>query len=177
MTSEVVCYALTAAGLVIALLTVLRRRFVAATRWTAAALLPAGAYLAGLVPAVQRIGHALADWATALVLDPRVWTGLGLLALSLVLFAAARIAARRRAGRPAAAAQPSRAVDVRAPQPPVAPAAGIDAPALGGRPAPAAGGPGPAAAPKPKPGARGGTGGDDLGDFSEIEEILRRRGI
>ncbi|WP_055586076.1 hypothetical protein [Peterkaempfera griseoplana] len=165
MTSEVVCYALTAAGLVVALLTAVRRRYVQATRWTAVALLPAGAYLAGLVPTLRRIGHALADWATALVLDPRVWTGLGLLALSLVLFAAARIASRRRTGRPSAGA-PSRAVDARA--------AGTGAPAAVGRPVPA---PGAEPAPKPasKPSAR--AGGDDLGDFSEIEEILRKRGI
>lgn len=155
MTTEVVCFALTAAGLVIALLQTVRRRLLSATRWTAAALLPAGVYLAGLVPTVRRVGRALRDWAQSLVLDPRVWTGLGLLALSLLLFAGARIAARRRV-RTA-----SRAVAAPPTAPPASPRT------LATRPSPA---PGASAAPRK-------TGTDDLGDFSEIEEILRRRGL
>ncbi|WP_229758970.1 hypothetical protein [Peterkaempfera bronchialis] len=163
VTTEVVCYALTALGLAVGLLSAVRRRFLAATRWVAVALLPAGVYLAGLVPVLRRIGRMLRTWGADLVLSPQVWTGLGLLALALLLFAAAHLAGRRRAAR-TAVAPPS------APRATAAPAAGP--PALRARPAaPQATEP----APKSAPGRKG--GGDDLGDFSEIEEILRRRGI
>ncbi|MDQ0312027.1 hypothetical protein J2S46_006583 [Kitasatospora herbaricolor] len=141
-------------------LTAYRRRYLAATRWFAVALLPAGLYLTGLFPVARTIGGEIADWATQLVLDPRVWIGIGLLALSTVLLiGSGRVSHRRRkaaapaSGAPAAGGAPSR-------------------PAVSGSRAPAAGS---AKAPgRPKQAA---PADDGLGDFADIEEILRKRGI
>ncbi|MFJ6213642.1 hypothetical protein ACIQGZ_09980 [Streptomyces sp. NPDC092296] len=167
MTTEEVCIALFAVGLLVALLLGVRGRRLAATRWAAAALLPLGAWLIGLAPVVRRLGRALRSWGDELVFDPRVWTGIGVLALSLVLFAAARIAGRRRAARTAPAAPPRAAT-----------AAPGRSPALGSGPAGGQQAPGREQPPKPAPKADPARkGDDDLGDFSEIEDILRRRGI
>ncbi|MFJ8436407.1 hypothetical protein ACIQ9P_34415 [Kitasatospora sp. NPDC094019] len=179
MLTAAVSVALTAAGVAVAGLRAYRRRFLSATRWFAVALLPLGLYLTGLFPVARTIGDELADWATKLVLDPRVWTGIVLLGVSAGLLATTRWVARRGAvaggeSRPAAAGPaPAR--------PAVAPAAG--APAAGPVPKRAeeaaraepgrAGNPGTAAKGK----AGKGKDDDGLGDFAEIEEILRRRGI
>ncbi len=173
-----VSIALTAAGVAVAGLRAYRRRFLSATRWFAVALLPLGLYLTGLFPVARTIGDEIADWATKLVLDPRVWTGIVLLAVSAGLLVTTRRLGRRGAvtggsdSPPAAGPAPAR--------PAVAPATGA-----------------PAAEPAPKrareaaraepaaPGRTGkagkagkvGKGGDGLDEFADIEEILRRRGI
>lgn len=56
-----------------------------------------GLYLTGLFPVARTIGSELADWATKLVFDPRVWTGIALLAVSAALLVTTRWAGRRRA--------------------------------------------------------------------------------
>lgn len=148
MLTSTVCAAVSAAGLGIAALAAYRRRFLAATRIAAFALIPVGLVLTGIV-----------DWLTGLVLKPAVWAGFGVLALSALLFAVGRLAERRSRGsrkeRRAAAAEPGGAV---------APAA--SAPSLGAGHRPAAG---TTAAGTTK------AGGDD--DFSDIEAILKKHGI
>ncbi|WP_380284200.1 hypothetical protein [Kitasatospora purpeofusca] len=164
MLTAAVAFTLTAAGTAVAGLRAYRRRFLSATRWFAVALLPAGLYLTGLFPVARTIGDEIADWAVKLVLDPRVWTGIVLLAISAGLLVTTRWVGRRGAvteGRegaaPAAGPAPAR--------PAVAPAA-----------APAAQ-PAPQRAEKAKGTGRG-KGDDGLGgEFADIEEILRRRGI
>ncbi|MFI2609057.1 hypothetical protein [Kitasatospora sp. NPDC018619] len=151
--SAAISFILTAGGVAFAGLRAYRRRFLSATRWFAVALLPAGLYLTGLFPLASTIGREFADWATKLVLDPRVWTGIALLGVSAVLLVATRWAGRR--GAAAVEGGPERL------------AAAGPAPE---RPAVA---PTPKATKKPAAAKRE----DGLGDFADIEEILRKRGI
>ncbi|MEU7485923.1 hypothetical protein [Streptomyces sp. NPDC042319] len=148
MLTSTVCAALSVAGLGIAALTAFRRRFLAATRIAAFALIPAGLVMTGII-----------DWITGLVLKPTVWAGFGLLALSVLLFLVSRFAerrsGRRKERRAAAAAQPGAAV-----------APGASAPSLGA-------GREPARRPAAEPARQG--GGED--DFSDIEAILKKHGI
>ncbi|MFB7908546.1 hypothetical protein ACFXPX_37710 [Kitasatospora sp. NPDC059146] len=160
MLTAAISFLLTAGGVAVAGLRARRRRFRSATRWFAVALLPAGLYLTGLFPLASTIGREFADWAAKLVFDPRVWTGLVLLGVSAALLFASRWPGRRgevesSAERPAAAgAAPERPAVAQAPK---APKASRDPKASG----------------KPQAGKRD----DGLGDFADIEEILRKRGI
>lgn len=171
MLISTVCAALSAAGLAVAFLTAYRRRFVAATRIAAFALLPVGLAMAGLVELGGEVGKAVGDWGTDLVLKPTVWSGFGVLALAVVLYVVARFAGGRAAaqqgdGQPSrkerrAAARAERAQ---------APAPGASGPSLGhGQ------GQGKEPAAKPKASTGGGGGGAD--DFSDIEAILKKHGI
>lgn len=148
--TAIVCMALSAAGLVVAVLRGSRGRFRSALRWAAVALVPTGLYLTGLITVFDRIGHALGSWATHLVFDPRVWTGVIMLGAALLVLLATGVGRRgadSAAPRPAKAAKPGR-------QPKAAPGGGSV----------------PAVAAKKQ-------STDDLGDFSDIEDILKRRGI
>ncbi|CAN3979645.1 hypothetical protein [Kitasatospora purpeofusca] len=179
MLTAAVSVALTAAGVAVAGLRAYRRRFLSATRWFAVALLPLGLYLTGLFPVARTIGDELADWATKLVLDPRVWTGIVLLGVSAGLLAATRWAGRRGAVAGGSESRPAAAGPAPA-RPAVAPAAGT--PAAG--PAPkraeeAAGAERGRAGKAGKPGkaAKAGKSDSGLDEFADIEEILRRRGL
>lgn len=156
MLTTTVCVALSAAGLAVALLTAWRRRFVPAARIAAVALLPVGLAMAGLLGLAGDIGTAAAGWAASLVLRPTVWGGFAVLAGSVVLWAGARIGARRRRARGRSAA-------------------GAAAPAAtpGGDAAAAGAGPAQPAALRAKP--ETGRGGEE--DFSDVEAILRKHGI
>lgn len=161
MLTSTVCVALTAAGLAIALFTAYRRRFLAATRTAALALLPVGLHLTGLLTLAGEIGRATGSWAADLVFKPSVWVGLAVLAGSVVLYAVARFASRRRKGAARRESVGEQAVSG-APT-----AAGL--PQGGGKPRT-----------RPKSAAKVGTspkGDDGLSDFREVEEILKRRGI
>ncbi|MFJ2863772.1 hypothetical protein [Kitasatospora sp. NPDC087314] len=149
MLTAAISFALTAGGVAVAGLRAYRRRFLSATRWLAVALVPAGLYLTGLFPVARTIGSEFAAWATKLVFDPRVWTGIVLLGVSAVLLVTTRWVGRRGA------------VDS-APERPAAAAAAPERPAV-------------ASAPPKKPAAS--RRDDGLGDFADIEEILRKRGI
>ncbi|MEU7039706.1 hypothetical protein AB0A77_01410 [Streptomyces varsoviensis] len=150
MLTSTICAAVSAAGLGIALLTAYRKRFLAAARIAAYALVPIGLVMTGVI-----------DWVKDLVFKPSVWVGFGVLALSAVLFMITRAVERRGGGtreeRRAAAAQQRAAT---------APAA--SAPSLGQAPARPA-----AAAAGPKKGRAAGAGED----FSDIEAILKKHGI
>ncbi|MFI9159130.1 hypothetical protein [Kitasatospora aureofaciens] len=153
MLTAAISFLLTAGGVAVAGLRARRRRFLSATRWFAAALLPAGLYLTGLFPLASTVGREFADWAAKLVFDPRVWAGIVLLGVSAVLLVTTRWVGRRGAvetpaERPAAGAAPERPAVARATKAPKAPE-------------------------KQQPGKRD----DGLGDFADIEEILRKRGI
>ncbi|MFE9425420.1 hypothetical protein ACFYNO_20895 [Kitasatospora sp. NPDC006697] len=146
MLTGALCYLLSAAGLAIAGLHGWRRRWRTATRWAGIALVPAGLYLTGLIPVGSTIGRALGDWATRLVLDPGVWTGIGLLGLAALLLAVTGV------GRTSqSAAQEKAAPPPGTPSAPTRPAVAPNRPARGAA--------------------------EELGDFSDIEEILRKRGI
>jgi hypothetical protein len=155
MLTAAVCVALTGAGLAVAFLTAWRRRFLKATRVAAWSLLPVGLWMTGLLPLGQKIGRAIGTWGADLVFKPGVWAGVGVLALSAVLFAVARLVGRR--------APRGRVTGTDGGVPAVAPrasTAALDAPRTR------------------QPARKSEPSGDDgLSDFQEIEEILRRRGI
>lgn len=178
MLTTTVCTALSAAGLAIAFLTAYRRRFIAATRIAAFALLPIGLAMAGLVKLGGKVGKAVGDWGTDLVLKPSVWSGFGVLAVSVVLYVIARVASGRTSaegGDPRSRKERRAAARAEREQSAVAP--GASAPSLG------AGSTGGAAQPQPKaraksgskPKSKGSAGGGD--DFSDIEAILKKHGI
>lgn len=149
MLAETICSAVSAAGLGIAALTAFRRRFLAATRIAAYALVPLGLVMTGVV-----------EWVSAMVFKPTVWAGFGLLGLSWLLFMTTRAVERRRlgaSGKPAKAAKGSPAPEA------IAPAASAPSLGSGARPQPAARKNPPAAAP--------------ADDFSDIEAILKKHGI
>ncbi|WP_031078657.1 hypothetical protein [Streptomyces sp. NRRL WC-3742] len=153
MLTAAISFALTAGGVAVAGLRAWRRRFLSATRWFAVALLPAGLYLTGLFPLATTIGREFGHWAARLVFDPRVWTGVALLGVSAVLLVTTRWVGRRGEVEPA-------------PERPAAAGPAPERPAV--TPAP----------PKPKPRKQSGKRDDGLGgDFDDIEEILRKRGI
>ena len=149
--TAIVCVALSAAAVVIAVLRGTRGRIRSALRWAAVALVPTGLYLTGLITVFDRIGHALGDWAAHLVFDPRVWTGVIMLAAAVLLLLATGLGRGRGRAGGAEEAKPKAAKAGRRPE------------AAGGTTAPAV------TAKKPS--------ADDLGDFSDIEDILKRRGI
>ena len=68
------------------------------------ALLPIGAYLAGLVTLTSRIAGAVSRWAAGLVFNPLTWGGIGLLAVGvglLLVTGGRRPAGGRRGSNPA----------------------------------------------------------------------------
>ncbi|MFC5723270.1 hypothetical protein ACFP1Z_24205 [Streptomyces gamaensis] len=155
MLTSTICAAVSAAGLGIAALTAYRKRFLAAARIAAYALVPIGLVMTGIV-----------DWLTKLVLKPTVWAGFGVLALAAVLFMVTRAVERRSPGKGGGksggedgkrAGRKERRAAVAAQREAVAPAA--SAPSLGA--------------------ARPGTTGkaDSGDDFSDIEAILKKHGI
>ncbi|WP_406256858.1 hypothetical protein [Streptomyces nigra] len=147
MIAETVCSAVAAAGLGIAAVTAYRKRFLAATRIAAYALVPLGLVMTGVV-----------EWLADTAFSPTAWVGFGVLGLSWVLFATSRAVERRRGGtrkerKEARAAERREAV---------APAA--SAPSLGEGAKPSKR---PASAPRAEP----------ADDFSDIEAILKKHGI
>ncbi|MFF1441610.1 hypothetical protein [Streptomyces sp. NPDC058295] len=148
MIAETVCSAAAVAGLGIAVVTAYRKRFLAAARIAAYALVPLGLVMTGVV-----------EWAADTAFSPTAWAGFAVLGGAWALFATTRTVERRRGGtrkERRAAARSARAEAV-------APAA--SAPSLGQASRPASR---PAAAPRP-------TGGAD--DFSDIEAILKKHNI
>ncbi|MFF4321549.1 hypothetical protein [Streptomyces sp. NPDC001568] len=121
MIAETICSAVSAAGLGLAAVTAYRRRFLAATRIAAYALVPVGLVLTGVVA-----------WVSGMVFKPSVWAGFGLLGLAWLLFMITRTVERRRAAKGPGAG----ATGGGPPREAVAPTA--SAPSLGGaaRPAP-----------------------------------------
>ncbi|MEU6542398.1 hypothetical protein [Streptomyces sp. NPDC046859] len=147
MIAETVCSAVAAAGLGIAAVTAYRKRFLAATRIAAYALVPLGLVMTGVV-----------EWLAGTAFSPTAWAGFGVLGLAWVLFASTRAVERRRGGTRAERKE-ARAAERREA---VAPAA--SAPSLGEGSKPAKR---PANAPRAEP----------TDDFSDIEAILKKHGI
>ncbi|GAA2207801.1 hypothetical protein GCM10009850_032590 [Nonomuraea monospora] len=163
------CAGVTIAGLVLAFLAFRRRGAAAGLRMTAWALLPVAAYLTGALQALWTIGTTVVGFVTSLVFNPAVWAGVAVAGLSVVLFVVSGVMRGRKlsSGR--------KKKDTDATQRPVQGGqAGGQGGGQGGgqaKAAPAAKPQQPAVAQKPKPASKG----DD--DFSDIEELLKRRGI
>ncbi|WP_327182038.1 hypothetical protein [Streptomyces sp. NBC_01334] len=148
MIAETVCSAAAVAGLGIAAVTAYRKRFLAAARIAAYALVPLGLVMTGVV-----------EWAADTAFSPTAWAGFAVLGGAWALFATTRTVERRRGGTRKERRAAARSAQAEA----VAPAA--SAPSLGQASRPASR---PAAAPRA-------TGGAD--DFSDIEAILKKHGI
>jgi hypothetical protein len=149
------CAGLTGVGLVLSWVALRRRGAGAGLRGVAWSLLPLAAYLTGAVEMLWRIGTAIADWVGGFVFSPKVWSGVIVTALAVLLFFVS-------------AALRSRSAERRAQM------GSADRRGVGGRQ--------PAGAtgelqrpPAAKPARKGKAAVDD--EFAEIEEILRRRGI
>jgi hypothetical protein len=148
--TAIICMALSALGIVIAVMTAARGRMRAGLRWFAVALVPAGLYLTGLITVFRNIGTTLGHWGSHLVFDPKVWVGVVMLCVTVLLLLATGIrSGRRRRGKEQG-----------------------QVPARGGKPSAPPGRPAEAALP-----AKSDPPTADLSDFSDVEEILKRRGI
>ncbi|GAT68655.1 cellulose synthase [Planomonospora sphaerica] len=167
-----VCAGLTGAGLVLSFLLLRRRGAAAGLRAAAWALLPLAAYLTGALPTLWQIGTAVTGFVTGLVLNPTVWAGVAVAGVSVLLFLVSgfmrgrRLAAARGAAPAATAAPGAPAVQSAAAG---QGAAAVTQPLPKRTPATARPAQKPAAKPAAQPAA------DD--DFSDIEDILKRRGI
>ncbi|MFJ3823882.1 hypothetical protein [Streptomyces nodosus] len=149
MIAETVCSAVSAAGLGVAVVTAYRKRFLAAARIAAYALVPVGLVMTGAV-----------GWLAHTAFSPTAWAGFGVLGVAWVLFTSTR-AVERRSGGSRKERKAARAAQREA----VAPSSST--PALGGAKSPAAR---PAsAAPR--------SSSDSADDFSDIEAILKKHGI
>ncbi|MFI6414102.1 hypothetical protein [Streptomyces sp. NPDC050585] len=165
MLAETICSAVSAAGLGIAAITAYRRRFLAAARVAAYALVPLGLVLTGAV-----------EWLAGTAFSPVAWAGFGLLGASWLLFTTTRAVERRRGGRGERVSRRERA------QRRAAEASGAQrraAEASGSQRPEAAPGAVPRGAERPTldPGQRRAGGAAPADDFSEIEAILKKHGI
>jgi hypothetical protein len=179
------CGGVTGLGLVLSYLAMRRRGLRSGLRGAAWSLLPMAAYLTGAIEMFWKMGAAIGDFAKGFVFSDRVWSGIALAGLSVVLLVTSGGVRRRKvaagarkqpvpAGAQDAGTPNSRALDssllnsgalgsgALAKRPQAAAVPAENQPATGRR------GAGKAAA-DPDPGA------DD--DMKDIEDILRRRGI
>jgi hypothetical protein len=155
MLTTTVCAALSAAGLAVAFLTACRRRFAAATRIAAFALVPVGLAMSGLIGLGAKIGQAVGGWAADLVLKPMVWSGFAVLAVAFVLYVVGRVAGRRSRRQATDGSGTATAAPRAAGTPALRSATPERKPASGKQETPST--------------------GDD--DFSDIEAILKKHGI
>ncbi|MFI6503527.1 cellulose synthase [Nonomuraea typhae] len=153
------CGGATGLGLVLSFLAWRRRGAAAGIRGTAWSLLPIAAYLTGAYVLIGGIVGSVVQFVTGLIagiISPLVWAGVALAGLSAVLFVASGVMRARGAGggrpRQRKVKDGVKAGEVPAAQAPAAPQPVNPAPAP----------------------AKKRTNDDD---FSDIEEILKRRGI
>jgi len=140
-------------GLILSFFAWRRRGVAAGLRGVAWSLLPVAAYLIGAIELLWRFGSAIASFASSFVFSPRVWAGIIVVIVSVLLFVISgrlRARARRRSGGQAA---------------PKAAGAGTGTAAAAGKPGKAV------SAPKRQPAV---VDDDVLGDAAEV---LRRHGI
>ncbi|HSA53434.1 MAG TPA: hypothetical protein VLH10_25395 [Yinghuangia sp.] len=157
-----VCAALTGLGGVLAYRSAQQGSYLRATRWVGLALIPVGLYLTGLATFARRVGSAIGDWATDLVFGVRAWAGIAVLAVAVSLLLLVRAIGARRSGAAEGASPASLAGSSGRTLP------SPSEPRASTRQA------------KAKPAKQSRSRRDDTGlggEFAEIEEILRRRGI
>src|SRR5579859_5524532 len=156
------CGGLTALGLIGSWFALRRRGVRAALRGVAWSLLPIAAYLVGVLQVLWRFGVAIGDFFGGLAFSPKVWSGVIIAAVSLMLFVVTgglRGRARRKRAKADRDGKESAAPRALGPARPAA--------------ASAAGMPG---RPKAAPAKRNGAPADDE-DFGDVAAILKRHGI
>jgi hypothetical protein len=154
------CGGLTAIGLIGSWFALRRRGARAAMRGAAWSLLPIALYLVGVLQLLWRFGVAIGDFFGSLAFSPKVWSGLIVAGVSLVLFVVTgglRCRSRRKQAKAGPDAPGTKALS---PVPPTA----AQAPGTAGR----------RAAPVPAK-RKGATPADQ--DFDEVASILKRHGI
>ena len=161
------CAGLTGLGLVLSYLAMRRRGPGAGLRGVAWSLLPIAAYLTGSIEMFWKMGVAVGDFAKGFVFSPRVWSGIALAGLAVVLFVVSGPLRRRRVNR----GQDKPAAESRAGGRTLTQPAAATGGQLATRP-PAAGTAGAAARTR-----KGKSAADDDDDMKDIEDILRRHGI
>jgi hypothetical protein len=145
------CIALTVAGLGISWLRWRRKGSQSGLRAVGWSLLPLAAYLVGAVPLLGRIGQAVVQFAEGFAFSARAWAGLALFGVAVLLFVTTGGMPMLRRGKSRGKAKKT----------------GTGATSATGSPQlPAVAGKGRRATATPA---------DD--DLSDVEEILRRRGI
>jgi hypothetical protein len=174
------CGGLTGLGLVLSYLAMRRRGLGSGLRGAAWSLLPLAAYLTGSIEMFWKMGVAIGDFAKGFVFSPRVWSGIALAGLAVVLFVVSGPLRRRRAdrGRDSVGRGQGKAVAGSG-----AAAAGALPAARGGQlatrpdgtPQAPARAPAPARAQTPAKGRKAGNDDDD--DLGDVADILRRHGI
>ncbi len=160
------CAGLTGLGLVLSYFTARRRGAGAGLRLAALSLLPMAAYLTGSIEMFWRMGVAVGDFAKGFVFSSRVWAGIALAGLAVVLFIVSGSLRRRRVSQGDAKAAVPAGTE---------PGARSSAGQLAPRPASL-----PAATPPAKAPAKarkGKNADDDDDDLGDVADILRRHGI
>jgi hypothetical protein len=160
-----ICGGLTGLGLVLSYLTARRRGLGAGMRGAAWSLLPIAAYLTGSIEMFWKMGVAIGDWAKGFAFSPRVWSGIAVAGLAVVLFVVSGPLRSRRQVK-AAGGQPKSAVGTK-PSAALAPTTALATTTSANNPLPQR-----AKAAKPAKGAP-----DEGGIGSDVEDILRRHGI
>ena len=153
------CGGLTAVGLIGSWFALRRRGPRAAARWFAWALLPIALYLIGILQVLWRFGVAIGDFFGGIAFSPKVWSGVALVGISLVLFVVTGGLRSRSLRKQTRAEQNG--------QPPATRALATAPPAAGMASRPKA---------APVPAKRKGAAADDE-DFGEVAAILKRHGI
>src|SRR5690348_9571185 len=155
------CGGLTAVGLIGSWFALRRRGPRAAARVLAWALLPIALYLVGILQVLWRFGVAIGDFFSGLAFSPKVWSGVILAGLALVLFVVTgglRGRERKKArGRQEPEPTPGALPAPRAPAMATGTTAAQPVPAL------------------PKRSKKAAAQDDE--DFGEVAQILRRHGI
>jgi hypothetical protein len=189
------CASLTALGLVLTVLVGRKRSTRSMLHGAAWSLIPVAAYMTGSTLMLWRIGEAIGAFASSFVFSTLRWAGIGVVALTVVLFLASGGRARRRAAREGRAARVARKQEKKAAEASASGGAGSVTPGsrgavtsgiaggLGvsgtGRVSTSAGAAATSAR-QPEPARKAKAAGgkpaaDD--DMADIEEILRKRGL
>jgi membrane protein implicated in regulation of membrane protease activity len=165
------CAGLTGLGLVLSYLAWRRRGPGSGLRWAAWSLLPIAAYLTGSIEMFWKMGVAVGDFAKGFVFSPKVWAGIALAGLAVVLFVVSGPMRRRRVGR----GQDKQAVESGATRTLAQDPASAGRGQLATRPAATVPAPNPAKA--PAKGRKARNTDDDDDDLGDVADILRRHGI
>jgi hypothetical protein len=159
------CGGLTGLGLVLSYIAMRRRGLGSGLRGAAWSLLPLAAWLTGSIEMFWKIGVAIGDFAKGFVFSPRVWSGIALAGLAVVLFVVSGPLRSRRQVKSDGGG--TKAATAASPAGALSPTTAL---ARTG-----------ATAPEPLPqrskAAKGGKATAEDGIGSDVEDILRRHGI
>ena len=173
------CGGLTGLGLVLSYFAYRRRGLGSGLRWAAWSLLPIAAYLTGSIEMFWKMGVAIGDFAKGFVFSPKVWSGIALAGLAVVLFVVSGPLRRRGVSREqdkqAAESGATRALS----QDPAGRGQLATRPAAARQPGTRQADTVPAARPAQPPakGRKARNADDDDDDLGDVADILRRHGI